>query len=777
MIASTFIALLLTGSSRASASHSDPVAALHGILEVQILNLRGRALFASADYTQARRWFLDAADKAQRFGDTRSAAMNWTNAGSCSIQARQYRAALPEFEHARSLAQRGRHLHELLFVMNGIADLYVLTGQPDKALQVASTALREPFSDSDRDLRARILCELAGALVQLKRFDESVPYYLRAVNALLDVGDYAIATRALAALGNSSVSSGHLEIADWALSLGLRMSRLPRTSGPASSLTGIGQLRTAQGRPADALRFFEAALNAPASTMPPWRIYAERGKTRLSIGDFRGALTDFREAHRIVVGERADIVPADQDRVAFESGLSTIMEGLVNAGNSLAWKTGDRTIPEETFNAAEEDRQWSLRLLIPSPSDWRDRLPPRYWELLSQYQSLARARDAKATELGAELQRIEASAASSDARASRSESALRYLRSFLSNDSVLFSFHTSETGCWMWAVDRQSVDLYPLPPLAVLRARTSEFRRQVETGSPSSETGLQLYRDVFGSVAPRYVRHSRWSLELDGPLYELPFPALPTAIHANHLVYLAERASTQAVPGALLLKRSSPIHGGLFVGVGDPVYNTADDRFTGKRVDRGLSLPRLTNTEPELRAAAQSWNAPRKPIFLTGPDAEPNRVRQAVSDDAAVIHFATHVVAEHGDFDSGMIALSLNQNAEMQLLGPKEIVARPVRARLVVMNGCHSAQGRALPSAGLMGLTRAWIGAGAEAVLATHWDVPDTAAQNFMIDFYTALRSSPEAPADALRHAEVAAIRRGEPPSAWSGYSLLSRIQ
>ncbi len=42
-----------------------------------------------------------------------------------------------------------------------------------------------------------------------------------------------------------------------------------------------------------------------------------------------------------------------------------------------------------------------------------------------------------------------------------------------------------------------------------------------------------------------------------------------------------------------------------------------------------------------------------------------------------------------------------------------------------------------------MGLTRAWIGAGAKAVIATGWDVPDTAAQSLMTDFYLALRSSP----------------------------------
>ena len=74
----------------------------------------------------------------------------------------------------------------------------------------------------------------------------------------------------------------------------------------------------------------------------------------------------------------------------------------------------------------------------------------------------------------------------------------------------------------------------------------------------------------------------------------------------------------------------------------------------------------------------------------------------------------------------------------MGLMGPTEIAAHPVSASLVVLNGCHSGRGNALPGAGLMGLTRAWIGAGARAVLATRWDIPDEAGKTMMVEFYRA---------------------------------------
>jgi CHAT domain-containing protein len=79
-----------------------------------------------------------------------------------------------------------------------------------------------------------------------------------------------------------------------------------------------------------------------------------------------------------------------------------------------------------------------------------------------------------------------------------------------------------------------------------------------------------------------------------------------------------------------------------------------------------------------------------------------------------------------------------------------------------------------------MGLTRAWIAAGARAVLATRWDVPDDTAQSLMVNFYRALRRSDGgSPALALRAAQLQALHGHGPdaqPSRWAGYFLLSRI-
>jgi CHAT domain-containing protein len=75
-----------------------------------------------------------------------------------------------------------------------------------------------------------------------------------------------------------------------------------------------------------------------------------------------------------------------------------------------------------------------------------------------------------------------------------------------------------------------------------------------------------------------------------------------------------------------------------------------------------------------------------------------------------------------------------------------------------------------------MGLTRAWIAAGARAVVATRWDIPDEAAAAMMVEFYRALRTLPAGgPAWALRQAQWKLMREHLNPSVWGAYFVLGR--
>ena len=72
---------------------------------------------------------------------------------------------------------------------------------------------------------------------------------------------------------------------------------------------------------------------------------------------------------------------------------------------------------------------------------------------------------------------------------------------------------------------------------------------------------------------------------------------------------------------------------------------------------------------------------------------------------------------------------------EDYLLTMKDISEVQLRAKLVVLSCCHSAQGH-VKAEGVVGIARAFLGSGARSVLVALWAIPDKATKEFMSRFY-----------------------------------------
>ena len=91
-----------------------------------------------------------------------------------------------------------------------------------------------------------------------------------------------------------------------------------------------------------------------------------------------------------------------------------------------------------------------------------------------------------------------------------------------------------------------------------------------------------------------------------------------------------------------------------------------------------------------------------------------------------------------------------------------EVQGLELRARLVVLSECDSFRGT-LTADGVIGVTRAFVAAGALTLVASLWKVDDDATLALMSHFYRALLASGGVgdAASALRSAMVAMIREG----------------
>jgi CHAT domain-containing protein len=117
--------------------------------------------------------------------------------------------------------------------------------------------------------------------------------------------------------------------------------------------------------------------------------------------------------------------------------------------------------------------------------------------------------------------------------------------------------------------------------------------------------------------------------------------------------------------------------------------------------------------------------------------------------------------------------LSISGTGAEELLGPAEIGGWNAESGVVVLSGCSSGVAVALPGAGLMGMTRAWLMAGAGAVIATKWPTPDDVGVFFRRFYKELQRSEFYDPAGALRAAQIETLRSNDwrsHPAFWASY-------
>ena len=141
-------------------------------------------------------------------------------------------------------------------------------------------------------------------------------------------------------------------------------------------------------------------------------------------------------------------------------------------------------------------------------------------------------------------------------------------------------------------------------------------------------------------------------------------------------------------------------------------------------------------------------------VPLVGKQATKDEVLRRISS-VALVH-----IAAHGKMETGEIALapnttrlSVNPAREDYLLTMKDVLKAQIRARLVVLSCCHSARGEVKPE-GVVGIARAFLGAGARSVLVSLWAIDDEATMELMKLFYRQLvdgRSASEALNEAMK--------------------------
>lgn len=343
------------------------------------------------------------------------------------------------------------------------------------------------------------------------------------------------------------------------------------------------------------------------------------------------------------------------------------------------------------------------------------------------------------------------------------------------------------------------------------------------------EAAHQLYVTMFQPLEPTLGKTRRIFVTVAGPLGGLPLPVLITrfdpakdkadagdAETLKRSAWLGDRYAFITLPSVSALRIARPLPKAAasarsFLGYGAPsLEGTAGAARSveqgGRRTMRGAlqgtataspdalrKLSPLPGTEIELKRMAAALNAPPSGLML-GPTATESALKQdARLASAGIIAFATHGLlpkevgraAEPGLVFTPPVTASAEDDG---LLTATEAARLSLSADWLILSACNTAASDGTPgSQSLSGLARAFLHAGAKALLASHWRVSDEVTAVLTVETMRLWRTGMPKP-EALRLAMIA-VRTGKRtdgsalpgwkefwahPAAWSPFVLVA---
>ncbi len=373
-------------------------------------------------------------------------------------------------------------------------------------------------------------------------------------------------------------------------------------------------------------------------------------------------------------------------------------------------------------------------------------------------------------------------------------------------------------------IERQAIELrQQLIPAGLRRAIAGinvENTRGLTLGSPSTASANvgaytaaahALYRMVVAPAAAS-IGDRRMLVVPEGALNYVPFESLVTTtqgvdystlsylVRTNELVY-APSASVAAEVRRQAKRDAAGRSGGMLL-VADPVFDAGDLRLQGSsqnaararasvprpslasaladvtNVRNGnLKLARLDGTRSEAEEIARlARSSGRQADVWLDFDADEANLSARKLDGYRVLHFATHGLldAERPQFTG--LALSLVGQTEADgFLRVDEVFNLRLGSPLVMLSACETGLGKERRGEGVIGLTRAFMYAGAPTVGVSLWSVGDKSTAELMPEFYRRLLAGQEGAPAAMRASQLAMIngKRYSAPFYWSPFVIV----
>lgn len=329
-------------------------------------------------------------------------------------------------------------------------------------------------------------------------------------------------------------------------------------------------------------------------------------------------------------------------------------------------------------------------------------------------------------------------------------------------------------GSWVFVVTRDAAKVLPLPDADEVKDAVSVYLGLLERRDDlERRAGARLYddllRDALRELPPTV---TRLVVVPDGALNVLPLDALRPDPASEPLASRYEIVLTPSAT-AWVRWRKTPFReadrGAL--ALADPaVGGEAAVLRQAAPWSEAIRLGPLPRAREEGRDLVDRLG--RDGVLRAGEEASERYLKHADVRQFSILHLAAHAVADDERPARSAVLLAPGAPTEDGLLQLREVVGLDLGGSVVILSACGTASGELIRGEGVLGLGRAFLQAGARAVIGSLWPLRDDEAAVFVgrIARHLAHGESVGAAMAAARRDRIAA---GDPVSAWAGMVVL----
>ncbi len=324
-------------------------------------------------------------------------------------------------------------------------------------------------------------------------------------------------------------------------------------------------------------------------------------------------------------------------------------------------------------------------------------------------------------------------------------------------DTTVVSYVLADNECFAFVLKANEPPKVILLPVSEekLREQIGRYRESILTFSPTFKREARALYDSLLKAAEVEIANAKHLIIVpDGALWELPFQALITSSGK----YLVEEREISYVPAL-----------GVLTGARSPTTSKTNQK---NLVAFANSTRKDSPALPEAEREANDIGKLYAPSSIFVKNAATERRVKTEAAQAKVLHLAVHGRIDQTEPFKSALLFTEDSGDDGQLT-VSEILQMNLPNSLVVLSSCDTSNGQVLSGEGLLSLSWAFLASGGQSVVAAQWAVEEKATADLMLNFHRALNGNLNKSANALRAAQVEALKRPAPfnhPFYWSAF-------